>query len=171
MQKIPTLFNRDDFQAHMLMAHGWAPFSVRIDLGTAPRDYAGLHEWLHARPYEGIVWHHPDGRMAKIRSRYFPRADRPGKRTTNRSAAPQADGDTAAARLPRTEFDPEDRSSCYEVEIDHEGPIVYSECCSDRISLDTARTFHAALGRWIATQDAGEGPESSDTPNLITYQA
>jgi hypothetical protein len=28
--------------------------------------------YLHARPYEGIVWHHPDGRMAKLKKRDFP---------------------------------------------------------------------------------------------------
>ena len=36
-----------------------------------PRDFDGLGAWLHARPYEGIVWHHPDGRMAKIKRRDF----------------------------------------------------------------------------------------------------
>ncbi|MFJ2882411.1 DUF5565 family protein [Streptomyces sp. NPDC087272] len=64
--------NPDGFAAHTLVPHGWAPVSVRQDLATAPRDYDGLCEWLHARPYEGIVWHHPDGRMVKIKARDFP---------------------------------------------------------------------------------------------------
>lgn len=63
--------NPDDFPGHVLMPHGWAPLSVREDVATAPRDFDGLRLWLHARPYEGIVWHHPDGRMVKIKKRDF----------------------------------------------------------------------------------------------------
>jgi hypothetical protein len=39
---------------------------------NAPRDHDGLRDWLlaHAQ-YEGIVWHHPDGRMAKLKRRDF----------------------------------------------------------------------------------------------------
>jgi hypothetical protein len=51
----------------VLIRHGAAQ---RLD--DAPRDFAGLAEWLHAHRYEGIVWHHPDGeRMAKIKKRDF----------------------------------------------------------------------------------------------------
>ncbi|MER7213171.1 DUF5565 family protein [Streptosporangium sp. NPDC000239] len=64
--------NPDGFDAHVLMEHGWAPLNIREDVKTAPRDYDGLAAWLHARPYEGIVWHGPDGRMAKIKKRDFP---------------------------------------------------------------------------------------------------
>lgn len=64
--------NPDDFDAHVLMPHGWARLSERLDIEAAPRDYEGLHTWLLARPqYEGIVWHHPDGRMAKLKRRDF----------------------------------------------------------------------------------------------------
>jgi hypothetical protein len=39
-------------------------------LDDAPRDFDGLAAWLHAHPYEGVVWHHDgDGRMAKIKKR------------------------------------------------------------------------------------------------------
>lgn len=65
--------NPDNFDAHILMPHGWAPFPDRVDIEAAPRDYDGLREWLHSRPYEGIVWHHPDGRMVKIKRRDLPR--------------------------------------------------------------------------------------------------
>jgi hypothetical protein len=68
--------NPDGFDAHLLMPHGWAPLSVRQDYATAPRDFDGLRDWLHARPYEGIVWHHPDGRRAKLKGRDFPRPAR-----------------------------------------------------------------------------------------------
>ena len=37
----------------------------------APRDFDGLRIWLHGHPYEGIVWHHPDGRMVKIKGKDF----------------------------------------------------------------------------------------------------
>ncbi|MFD3844759.1 hypothetical protein ACFWVB_02565 [Streptomyces microflavus] len=65
--------NPEEYEGHLLLAHGWAPFAARVDLLHAPRDYVGLHQWLHARRYEGIVWHHPDGRMAKIKANDFPR--------------------------------------------------------------------------------------------------
>lgn len=64
--------NPDDFATHILLPHGWAPFSVRLDVETAPRNFDGLRNWLNERPqYEGIVWHHPDGRMAKLKRRDF----------------------------------------------------------------------------------------------------
>lgn len=67
--------NPDGFEAHILMEHGWAPLIIREDVKTAPRDYDALATWLHARPYEGIVWHHEDGRMAKLKKRDFPRQE------------------------------------------------------------------------------------------------
>jgi len=35
----------------------------------APRTYDGLRDWLATYPGEGVVFHHPDGRMAKIKRR------------------------------------------------------------------------------------------------------
>ncbi|MEU1815196.1 hypothetical protein ABZ543_08355 [Streptomyces roseifaciens] len=61
----------------------------------------------------------------------------------------------ATAYLPETPFNPDDDASYYTVEIDQTGPIVYSECCSDRISLSTARLLHEALGRWLTDQPGG----------------
>ena len=36
-----------------------------------PRTYSGLQDWLRNKDIEGIVFHHPDGRMAKIKLRDF----------------------------------------------------------------------------------------------------
>ncbi|MFJ8852317.1 hypothetical protein [Streptomyces sp. NPDC102437] len=63
--------------------------------------------------------------------------------------------------LPETPFNADDASSYYTLEIDETGPVVYSECCLDRIGLSTARVLHEALGRWIADQPA---PETDDQP-------
>lgn len=46
--------------------------TVDWEPAKAPRDWEGLREWLRDRPFEGIVWHHPDGRMAKLKRRDFP---------------------------------------------------------------------------------------------------
>src|SRR3990167_5756359 len=35
------------------------------------RTFGGIKKWLTAHPVEGIVFHHPDGRMAKIKRRDF----------------------------------------------------------------------------------------------------
>jgi hypothetical protein len=55
------------FIGHVLVPHAEA-----APLDDAPRDFAGLAAWLHAHPWEGIVWHGgPGGAMAKIKRRDF----------------------------------------------------------------------------------------------------
>ena len=71
--------NPEGYTTHHLIAH--ADAEVFDDV---PRDFDGLRAWLLAHPYEGIVWHHPDGRMAKLKRRDFPAAVE--------SAIPTADG-------------------------------------------------------------------------------
>ena len=56
--------NPEHFLQHQLIPHG-------LQWVDAPRDYDGLRDWLQARDYEGIVWAHPDGRMAKLKRRDF----------------------------------------------------------------------------------------------------
>jgi hypothetical protein len=58
--------NPETVRGHELVAHADAE---KLDV---PRDLAGLRAWLLANPhYEGIVWHHPDGRRAKLKHRDF----------------------------------------------------------------------------------------------------
>jgi hypothetical protein len=58
--------NPEGYDTHQLVPHGaWV-------LDDVPLDFDDLAEWLHAHDYEGIVWHHPDGRMAKLKKRDFP---------------------------------------------------------------------------------------------------
>lgn len=57
--------NPDHFNRHTLVPHG------REVLADAPRTYAALKAYLEAREIEGIVWHHPDGRMVKLQRRDF----------------------------------------------------------------------------------------------------
>jgi hypothetical protein len=63
--------NPEGFEAHVLLRHGWAPFSIRNAAQGAPRGYADLRRWLRGYPHEGLVFHHPDGRMAKIKVKDF----------------------------------------------------------------------------------------------------
>lgn len=58
--------NPERSPGHWLMSHSSA---ARLD--DAPRDFEGLRSYLAHLPHEGIVWHHPDGRMAKIKRRDF----------------------------------------------------------------------------------------------------
>lgn len=67
--------NPDQFAGHLLIDHGWAPLSLREDAKTIPLTFDEMAAWLHARPQEGIVWHGPDGRMAKIKRRDFPKPE------------------------------------------------------------------------------------------------
>lgn len=64
--------NPDRFESHTLVQHGAMNVIDYLTFNRAPRTYDGLADWLHDRPqYEGIVFHHPDGRMAKIKRRDF----------------------------------------------------------------------------------------------------
>jgi Family of unknown function (DUF5565) len=57
--------NNEHFPQHILVPHGQWP------LADAPRDYTSLREYLMDGFIEGIVWHHPDGRMVKIKAKDF----------------------------------------------------------------------------------------------------
>jgi hypothetical protein len=57
--------NPEGWPGHQLVLHG----SIMED--DVPRTFAGLRDWLAAQDIEGIVFHHPDGRMAKIKLRDF----------------------------------------------------------------------------------------------------
>lgn len=50
---------------HILIKHG------AVELPGAPRDFDGLKDYLIDADVEGIVWHHPDGRMVKIKTKDF----------------------------------------------------------------------------------------------------
>ena len=56
--------NPEGFSKHVLIPHGQEPL-------PAPRTYAELKVYLGTHDYEGIVWHHIDGRMVKIKKKDF----------------------------------------------------------------------------------------------------
>ncbi len=59
--------NPEGFALHHLVPHG------AHKLPDFPRTFAGIKA-VFARPewvFEGVVWHHPDGRMVKIKKRDF----------------------------------------------------------------------------------------------------
>ena len=57
--------NPEGFASHVLIRHGCEA------LAEAPRDWTGLRSYLANKDIEGIVWHHPDGRMVKIKGKDF----------------------------------------------------------------------------------------------------
>jgi hypothetical protein len=59
--------NPANFTEHVLLRHG------QVVLADVPRDFAGLKAWFEGDEdeVEGIVWHHPDGRMVKIKRKDF----------------------------------------------------------------------------------------------------
>jgi hypothetical protein len=58
--------NPEQMDCNALVPHG------ELELDDVPRDYDGLAEWMQTCPWEGVVWHHKDGSMAKIKKRDFP---------------------------------------------------------------------------------------------------
>ena len=57
--------NKYRLDKHRLEVHGSTP------LPDAPRTYDDLKVYLLLAGIEGIVWHHPDGRMVKIKAKDF----------------------------------------------------------------------------------------------------
>lgn len=67
MQKIPTLYLRDPATHYVVLDEGGASVA-----NPDPADVIALcREW----GWEGTVWHHPDGRMAKLKVRDYPPRD------------------------------------------------------------------------------------------------
>lgn len=64
--------NPEGFEEHILLRHG------EELMPDAPRDFDGLKVWLSIARVEGIVWHHPDGRMVKIKAKDFGFKRKPG---------------------------------------------------------------------------------------------
>jgi len=56
--------NPDGFERHVLVPHG-------KQIVDAPRTFDALKAWLAETNIEGVVWHHPDGRMVKIKVKDF----------------------------------------------------------------------------------------------------
>lgn len=68
--------NREHFDEHVLIQFaGERPLNdqtlqvERMDL--VPVDFEGLKMYMQELDIEGIVWHHPDGRMVKIKKKDF----------------------------------------------------------------------------------------------------
>ncbi len=59
--------NPEGYGRHFLLSH---EFAQRLE-PPPPRDFEGLRAYLATHAIEGIVWHHPDGRMAKLKARDF----------------------------------------------------------------------------------------------------
>ena len=58
--------NEENSPSHSFRHHG----DIRYPDDT-PRDFDGLREWFKTQNTEGIVFHHPDGRMVKIKKKDF----------------------------------------------------------------------------------------------------
>lgn len=66
--------NPEKVTGHMLVRHGYRAGVDGSELRGLVRDYDSLRDWLLGHDaWEGIVWHHEDGRMAKLKVRDFPR--------------------------------------------------------------------------------------------------
>jgi hypothetical protein len=57
--------NPEGYASHVLVRHG---SEVLTD---CPRTFDALCQYLRERVIEGVVWHHPDGRMVKIKGKDF----------------------------------------------------------------------------------------------------
>jgi hypothetical protein len=59
--------NPEKRERHVLAAHN----DPTLVLADVPRTFDGLKAWMVSQDIEGIVWHHPDGRRAKLKLRDF----------------------------------------------------------------------------------------------------
>jgi hypothetical protein len=58
--------NPEKYKTHTLIKHSEATQYVDV-----PRTFVGISAWLEDKDIEGLVFHHPDGRMGKIKKRDF----------------------------------------------------------------------------------------------------
>jgi len=58
--------NKERFKTHCLVSHRDA-----IKYANVERTFEGIRDFLEPRDIEGLVFHHSDGRMAKIKKRDF----------------------------------------------------------------------------------------------------
>jgi hypothetical protein len=63
--------NPERTDSHLLIRHGYRAAVDDDAVRGLVRDFDSLAAWLAAHDWEGIVWHHPDGRMAKLKKRDF----------------------------------------------------------------------------------------------------
>lgn len=64
--------NPENYPEHTLVKHDTLSIEEAI-----PRNFNRLSAWLLDKDWEGIVFHHPDGRMGKIKKRDFGMKRRP----------------------------------------------------------------------------------------------
>ena len=62
--------NPEGYASHVLVRHG------SILEPDCPRSFEELKAWLYERSIEGVVWHHPDGRMVKLKRSDFHKSRR-----------------------------------------------------------------------------------------------
>lgn len=72
---------------HVLQSHAMAR-----TYPTAPRTFNGLCAWLSSYDIEGLVFHHPDGRMAKIKLRDFGLRRIPGSDGPTKTSGDMSNG-------------------------------------------------------------------------------
>lgn len=58
--------NPEGFSSHILQHHGSDALAE-----DTPRTFDKLRDYFQVADIEGIVWHHPDGRMVKIKKKDF----------------------------------------------------------------------------------------------------
>lgn len=66
--------NVENFGNHCLLRHGQPVHhadGTTDSVEDAPRSFDALRSYFDGRNIEGIVWHHPDGRMVKIKAKDF----------------------------------------------------------------------------------------------------
>ena len=67
--------NSEHYPAHRLVRHADAETFGTTGVPRTFEDLRALVLALGRTGWEGIVWHHPDGRMAKLKARDFPTED------------------------------------------------------------------------------------------------
>lgn len=59
--------NIENYPEHVLIAHS----NPNLIINDVPRNFDDLREWLSTQNMEGLVFHHENGKMAKIKLRDF----------------------------------------------------------------------------------------------------
>lgn len=63
--------NPEGYSKHIFVSHFSEDRCEDFQGDEPPRDFDGIRDYLATHDIEGIVWHHPDGRMVKIKAKDF----------------------------------------------------------------------------------------------------
>jgi hypothetical protein len=159
--------NRYRLYPHMGRHRLYPHLALTFSGEKPPRDYDGLIEWFKTRDIEGVVWHHPDGRMVKIKKSDFGLPRKPAKMDPTKPTFSRPTGPTYKY-LPEHSHIPKDGRLDDEVE----GWLKHGDRRFESDPLRTMRTNRRNVARDVIESLSFEssGPDIVDHGAVLAFR-